>query len=41
MKTFEQILQQEYGTQDNMQYILARLTKKEILKCVNDYATKY
>lgn len=39
MKTFLQILHTEYGTEDEMQYILARLSPEDIQKCVDEFAT--
>lgn len=40
MKTFEEILQLEYGTEDDMQFILPRLYREDIQKCVNEFATE-
>lgn len=38
MKTFEEILQREYGTEDEMSYILRRLEPEDISTCVKEYA---
>jgi hypothetical protein len=37
MKTFLQHLQAKYGTEDEMNYILPRLTELEVKSCVKAY----
>ncbi len=38
MSRFVEILRQAYGTEDDMHYIVPRLSDNDLMQCVNDYA---